>query len=216
MLGHRGSVSDTVTDTIHSVSDTVTDTIHCVVLAAGLSQRFGESKMLAPVEGEALVRRVLRTVRDARVGPVHLIVGHDGKRVAGAAGDLCDAIVENPCFAKGMGTSIAAGVTSLPQDCEAVLIVLGDQPLVRTDHLRHLAETWLNSPGGIVASGYADTAGPPIVFPHTAFGELRALDSDRGAKALLDDGRFPVTVITAGDQALDVDTPADLDALQDS
>lgn len=190
-------------------------TVHCVVLAAGLSERFGASKMLAPVAGEALIRRVLRAVRDAGVGPVHLVVGHDSERVCAAGDGLCDAVVENSHYRDGMGTSIAAGVASLPPDAGAVLILLGDQPLVRPDHLRELAAAWAADPGSVVASGYAGTAGPPVVFPRAAFPDLEALDADRGAKALLDDDRYPVTVIDADDQALDVDTMADLDGLQD-
>lgn len=192
----------------------MTTAVHCVVLAAGLSRRFGASKLLVPVAGEALIRRVMRTVCDARVGPTHLVVGHDGDRVRAAAGDLSDTVVDNPRYRDGLGTSIAAGVASLPREAEAVLIVLGDQPLVRADHLRLLAAAWAANPGHIAASGYSGTAGPPVVFPRAAFAELETLDSDEGAKRLLDGERYPLRIIDAGDQALDVDTRADLDALR--
>jgi CTP:molybdopterin cytidylyltransferase MocA len=55
-----------------------------------------------------------------------------------------------------------------------------------------------------------------VIFPRAAFPDLEALDSDKGAKALFDDERFTLTVIDADDQALDVDTRADLDAFSGS
>ena len=95
------------------------DSVHCIVLAAGTSTRFGASKMLAQFDGEPMVRRVLQTVKRAAIGPVHVVTGHDAERIAVAVDGLCDDCAHNPLYRDGMGTSIAAGIASLPSTCEA-------------------------------------------------------------------------------------------------
>ncbi|HSG98252.1 MAG TPA: nucleotidyltransferase family protein, partial [Woeseiaceae bacterium] len=116
----------------------MTDGVNCIVLAAGTASRFGASKMLADIDGEPMIRRVVRAVRQAAVGPVHVVTGHDAERIESAVAGLCDGCAHNPLYRDGIGTSIAAGVASLPSNCDAALIILGDQPLLSAEHLTRL------------------------------------------------------------------------------
>ncbi len=192
----------------------MTDNVLCIVLAAGTASRFGASKMLADIGGEPMIRRVVRTVKQAGVGPVHVVTGHDAERIASAVAGLCDGCAHNPLYRDGMGTSIAAGVASLPSDCDAAMVVLGDQPLVSADHLMQLVETWQEQPHRTVASSYDGTVGPPALFPRAQFGALAALRGDQGARDLLRDPQADVVLIECDGPMPDVDTRDDLDALK--
>ena len=191
----------------------MTDKLHCIVLAAGRSSRFGASKMLAEIDGEPLVRRVVLAVKHAGVGQVSVVTGHDAERVRLAVDDCCDDAVYNPLYLEGMGTSIAAGVASLPGDCMATLILLGDQPLVSPAHLTRLVDTWRAQPRSTIASSYGDAVGPPALFPRGQFDALIALRGDKGARDLLRDPAADVVFIECETAMPDVDTPADLDKL---
>ena len=187
--------------------------VACVVLAAGSSRRFGGTKMLASIGSDSLLRRVLREVQSSAAGRVHVVTGHDAERVAAQAADFCDETVFNPRHAQGMGTSIAAGVSSLPPGSDAVLIVLGDQPLMTAGHFDELIAAWSGHRDAICASQYENTAGAPAVFPRAAFPTLAALEGDRGAKVLLAGDEFEVMLIPCEELARDVNTPDDLAAL---
>jgi molybdenum cofactor cytidylyltransferase len=69
---------------------------------------------------------------------------------------------------------------------------------------------WQQRPDRIVAAQYTGTTGAPAIFPSELFGELAALQGDRGARALLSLHADRVVAVPMPSAALDVDTPADL------
>jgi molybdenum cofactor cytidylyltransferase len=102
----------------------------------------------------------------------------------------------------------------MPPDVEAVLIVLGDQPTIESNVFDRLVDAWTRGGRPIVAPRYSGRRGNPVLFDRTFFDELRALDGDRGARDLIDAQLAQLEVIEVPDVSpLDVDTPADYDAL---
>jgi len=83
-----------------------------------------------------------------------------------------------------MGTSLAAGIGSLPDDVDGVLIMLCDQPLITTSYLASLIDQFLNEKITI-CSGYNGITGVPAIFPRSLFGDLMSLKGDKGAGSLL-------------------------------
>ncbi len=184
--------------------------VDCIVLAAGCSSRFGATKLLAKIGDESMIRRVLKSVGSSNVSTVHLVVGHDADRVQQEAKNLCHKVVVNSEFQEGMGTSIAAGIKSLSAHCDAILIVLGDQPLVSPTQIDALIEAWLKKPELAVLSGYADASGPPSLFPRSLFHKLASLRGDAGARSWLEPGEFEVLEFEDAQQFVDIDTQEEL------
>ena len=189
------------------------ETIRIAVLAAGESKRFGSQKLLAPWRGKPLVSYCLGAAQRACPGRVLLVSGHEAEAIEAAASGGADLVVRNPDFAGGIGTSIAAAVRACPDDAAALLIALGDQPLVTADHLRALIAAWDRSPHGIVASAYAGTFGPPVLLGRAFFRALAALKGDQGAKPVLLEFRDQVVTVEFQAAAVDVDTAGDLASL---
>ena len=185
--------------------------IFAVVLAAGRSERFGATKLAAEFDGEALVRRAVRTARRSVGDRVLLVTGHEAVRIIEAAGDVCRFVVVNERYNDGMGTSIAAAARALSNRAGAMLLMLADQPLITSQHLDALLGAWNGAPDAIVATAFAGTLGPPALLPQHCFADLAKLHGDDGARRLLQDARFTVTSVWNDDAALDIDTPADLD-----
>jgi molybdenum cofactor cytidylyltransferase len=185
--------------------------IGCIVLAAGQSSRFGSTKLLESIGDQPIIRRVISAVRSSPVSFVHVVVGHDADLLIRETTTLCEQVIVNSDFEDGIGASIAAGMKSLPTDCDAVLIVLGDQPLISASILNVLVEKWLEQPHLAVLSGYLGTYGPPSLFPRNLFPELSSLCKDSGARSFLKDGEFRVVEFDDPDSFSDVDTPDDLD-----
>ena len=187
--------------------------LHAIVLAAGRSSRFGATKLTQPLGGRPLLQHALLAVRGVCPGRVNLIVGHDQAAVREAALGLCDNVIVNSDYASGIGSSIAAGIRSVRQSADAVLILLADQPLISESHLQTIRDTWTGARDEIVATTFDDTFSPPILFPAGTFDELSGLSGDAGARTVLGSGRFPVKTVEFVAAQTDVDTPADLERL---
>ena len=185
--------------------------LFALVLAAGASRRFGSTKQLAELDGEALVARAMRSAIALCGSAVVLVTGKDWRAVAAAAAP--GFFVVNPRYRDGMSTSIAAGMRVLGPLADGVLILLADQPLVTAGHLRSLETLWRENPDHIVASDWQDACGPPVIFPRSAFGDLLSLSGDAGARRIITDGRHPVLRVDFAAAAVDVDRPEDLERL---
>jgi len=182
-----------------------------VVLAAGQSLRFGHNKQLARFAGEALVRHTARALAAVEPHILAIVVGRDAARVASAA--QIPFLIVNERYAEGIGGSIAAAARALGNSADALLIGLGDQPLVPVSHYRSLAASWNGADDAIVASRYAGTLGAPALFGKRYFPELAALSGDRGAKTLFDRHAARVVELPCREATVDVDTRDDYDRL---
>ena len=187
--------------------------IFAVVLAAGSASRFGSTKQAAALGGIALVRRSVLAASKACGNRVLTVIGHDPVTVYSAMDSRSGFVIVNDDHAAGIGGSIAVAARALPRSAVAMLLVLADQPLVTATHLRALINAWSGAGDEIVATEFAATLGPPVLFPRAAFTDLASQSGDRGARALLRDRRFRLKSVRFEAAAADVDTPADLDAI---
>jgi molybdenum cofactor cytidylyltransferase len=195
-------------------------TIALVILAAGASRRFGTaSKLVADTGGEPLIARVVRRLSAARVDgapiPVTVVTGAAGDPVAVALGEAglrpAPRLVVNPQAAKGIGTSIAAGVASVDAGTRAVVITPGDMPLLTADLIERLVAAFQANGGQPVCTVLPDgTPASPILWPRRLFPGLMALDGDRGGRALLAGEPACSMVQPAPGELADIDTQDDL------
>lgn len=187
--------------------------VAAIVLAAGMSSRFGATKLTAPVLGRPLVQHALLAAREACPGQVHLVLGHAQDAIDAACDNLYDRKIINENYADGIGTSIAAGVSACHEEFDAVLILLADQAMITGAHLRSLIDGWSESGADIVVSSFAETFGPPILFALPTLDALCRLRGDQGARRIVESGKFKVEKVRCEAASVDIDTPGDLDAL---
>ncbi len=189
--------------------------IPVIVLAAGASRRLGEPKQLVIVDGETLLGRTLRVVREASVEAVHVVLGANAERIAAIVDLSKVSVVVNPDWESGLATSIHAGVQAAGSEADAVMLLVCDQPRLSVGHLRRLIEKFERLNGAvIVASEYAGMVGIPAVFPAAWFPALLSLEGDSGARKILREASDSVLTVEFDGGEVDVDTPADVEALR--
>ena len=186
------------------------DSVYALVLAAGRASRFGSTKQTAEFNGVPLVRRAVAAANQVCGDCTVLVTGHDAGAVAAACEPMRGTTVFNENFSDGLGSSIACGVRAVRDTADAVLILLADQPLVTAGHIQALVHAWLEGSAEIVATSFAGTQGPPVLFGKKCFDALCDLTGDAGAKSLFNDQRYALKAVPFEPAAIDVDTPGDL------
>jgi molybdenum cofactor cytidylyltransferase len=181
-----------------------------IVLAAGLSRRMGEPKLLLPIEGRPVVRIAVEGLLAAGLAPVVVVTGTEHQALAGALAGLPVALVNNPSPEAGQAGSIRVGIGALPPDTEAVLIALGDQPFLPPGVIAGLVSAFRATGKAIVAPRYREGRGNPVLFGRESFPELRAISGDQGARAVVERDPERVALVEIDlPMPLDVDTPED-------
>ncbi|HYA49740.1 MAG TPA: nucleotidyltransferase family protein [Streptosporangiaceae bacterium] len=186
-----------------------------LVLAAGLSRRMGQAKLLLSLDGRAIVRHAVEGVLAGGVDSVWVVTGPDAEPIRAALTGLEVQIVVNPAPEEGQAGSVRAGIAALPATADTVLIALGDQPAIAPAIIPALLAARRTSPRPIVAPRYRDGQGNPVVFKREIFPELLALTGDQGARPVIH--RDPARVEWVElDLPIppDVDTPADYEKIR--
>lgn len=189
--------------------------VAAIVLAAGRGTRFGaDPKLLALLDGKALVRHVAEAAAASRLRPVIVVTGHRAGDVEAALAGLSIRFVPNPSYADGLSTSLKAGFAALPDDAEAAAILLGDMPLIHAPLLDRMAESWMTARPAALIPVVDGRRGNPVILSRQLATEVAGLTGDAGAGALLR-SRADVREWPADDPAVlqDIDTAAALAAL---
>lgn len=186
--------------------------ISAIVLAAGPSTRFGGTKQLEPVRGKPLPQHAIDAALEAGVDEILVVLGHEAKRVRSALRLPGHArCIENPWYASGMASSLAAGLRAADASSQGAIVLLGDQPGITAQHIRVLMDAFHARRSPIVRLRFRSGPGPALLS-RQVWGEAMALEGDVGARALMD--RHPdlvEDVDVSGDAPPDVDARADLD-----
>ncbi len=86
-------------------------TVAGLLLAGGAGRRFGGPKALVRLDGELLVERGVRLLRDGGCAPVVVVLGAQAERVRAVAELPIVVVAED--WATGMGASLRAGLAAL-------------------------------------------------------------------------------------------------------
>ena len=126
-------------------------------------------------------------------------------------------ILKHRNWKNGLGSSIAFGIDHIQNawsEIEAVLVMLADQPLIDTNYLNSMTETYRLNETKIVASLYPNNnMGVPAIFNRSYFNELTQLHTDKGAKEILSKYSDKLLSLDASSMVVDLDTMEDYENL---
>jgi len=184
--------------------------IAVIILGAGKSTRMGgPNKLLARLNGKSLVRHASEAASGVSPSQALLVTGHLAEQVSAEVAGLDIVPVFNPDFEDGMASSIRAGMKALAPDTDAVIILLGDMPMITSADISAMIETYCDSPDSLIVAATADgKRGNPVLWDKRFFHELATLRGDIGARHIIAENPGFVAEVEIGSSArLDLDTP---------
>jgi len=119
--------------------------LRAVILAAGKGKRMGNSdlpKVLHALKGKPILAYVLEAVADSAVDakPV-VVVGHKAEKIRETFGDACEYVAQQEL--KGTGDAVRCARQALEGTAKHVMVLVGDQPLMRGATMRRIADMHL-------------------------------------------------------------------------
>lgn len=189
--------------------------VRAIILAAGESSRMGRPKLLLPWGKTTVLGQTIKNIQESAVFDTIVVTGAEAESVTAIAGDLGVPTLLNENFASGeMLSSLQKAVGRLPEKIEAVLVMLGDQPLVGPDTIDQILVAYWQGKGEIIAPQYRSQRGNPVLIGRRYFNDLLSLPPGGAPRDLLK--RNPVYLVPVETKSvlLDIDDPRDYDQLQ--
>lgn len=189
-----------------------------IILAAGMSKRFGSPKQLIRLKEGYMLEYVIRASLASRLSKVFLVLGYHRKIILETLSDNIECfqnnrleLIINRHYRQGMSTSIRAGLASIKNAFGSVMFLLGDQPLIDSGLINLMLKQFYRSDKNICAPVYKGKRGNPTIFSGKYFNLLENAKGDSG-------GRDTIMANPNDILAIDTDSPAcvfDVDTMDD-
>jgi molybdenum cofactor cytidylyltransferase len=190
--------------------------IAAIILAAGMSKRMGQPKLLLPWEGTTVLGKVIKTFKQAGIEYILVVTGGDRELVETNLTELATQFptrsVFNPEFAQAeMLSSLQRGLAALPSEAEAALIGLGDQPQVQARTVRRVCAAFVKSGAPLVVPSYQLRRGHPWLVARSLWGELIKVPPSQSPRSFLQRHDSDIYYVNIDTPSIleDLDTPED-------
>lgn len=185
--------------------------IYGLILAAGESKRMGQPKLLLPYGEGTVIESVLKAAHGSRLNATLVVCPPRDARILELVERFSFQVVINPQPEKGMLSSVVIGLNRIPQEAEAVVVILGDQPAVASSLIDLLIIGYRVKGSGIIVPVYKQKRGHPVLLDLKYREEISQLNPEIGLRALLRMYPDDVLEIPVNEPAavLDIDTPED-------
>jgi molybdenum cofactor cytidylyltransferase len=184
--------------------------ISAILLAAGESRRMGSPKALLHYQGQTFIERICTAFLTAGVDELIVVLGARAEEIGRAlpAHPVLRSVV-NFRYSQGQLSSLMVGIGALSPESEAAIVNLVDHPLVSSETIKAVLDSFRAAPVPIVIASYHGKRGHPVLFSSQVYGEILAAPLDQGAKVVVRKDPARVREIPLDDPGIlaDIDTP---------
>lgn len=193
--------------------DNTFDTLTCLVMASGMSKRFGSNKLLADFNGHTLFENAVCISRFVKFGKTLAVT-----RTPDIA-RLCVRehipVLKHDCPLRNEMIHLSVSRILDHHTPDGILFLPSDQPLISQYSLQLLCLTFLYHIDKICRLSYDGIGGSPVIFSKKFYDELLSLPKGKGGSFLAEKYPAQVILVPAREQyeLSDIDTPFDLAGL---
>jgi len=194
--------------------------IGAVILAAGMSRRMGQPKVLMRLNGKTLVNYPIQLATIHQLQPIVVVAGKyiDEMKKSLKVTQGVD-FVFNPDYESGMASSLKLGIQTVDAKVDAVIVFLADQPFIPNEVVQSLIDHYvLHKEEGvrIVRPQYDGVLGHPILFDWSLFNEFKTINGDQGGRNVIQNNRQYLKIVSFRNRnwGVDIDTPEEYATMQ--
>ena len=206
-------------------------TVGCVIMASGLSRRFGANKLLADFCGQPMLCRAFAATATPGIAARIVVTRSEDVQALCRTQGVPVLLHSLPGRNDTVRLGLSALLEQLPE-LSGCMFLPGDQPLLRRESVGSLVDFYREQPcpaewqketereifrlGAVAENDPAPLVGSPVLFGSSFFSELLTLPENKGGNVLLK--KYPAQVrtvcIAAPMELLDADTPQVLQQLE--
>lgn len=192
------------------------DQIAGIILAAGGSTRFGETKQLADWNGKTLINHVIDIAITSQLDPIIVVLGSDYDSIYGNISLKNQVVIcKNEEWSLGQSTSLKKGVDTLGRTDIPFIFLLCDQPQISSEIVIGIKDRYIKNKNDIVVMSVNGKLIPPILFNPKCISGIRELSGDRGGRYLIEKYNYGVFLQKDNNLLLDIDTKEDYVKIKD-
>ena len=161
--------------------------ISCILLSAGLSQRFGSPKALVQLpDGQLVIEHLQQNLLDSNIDEIIIVLGAYVNEIKPRIFKHNKVtFVYNKDFLLGQTSSFKVGLQNVSTKSQAVMLLPVDFSLVQTETFNILIEQFNHHPQKIVIPSYSGKNGHPPIFPIYLSPEFLALENNFGLNTVI-------------------------------
>ena len=159
-------------------------TVGCVIMASGLSRRFGANKLLADFCGQPMLCRAFAATATPGISARIVVTRSEEVQALCRAHGVPVLLHSLPGRNDTVWLGLSALLEQLPE-LSGCMFLPGDQPLLRRESVGSLVDFYREHPEHIAALGHDGVRGNPCLFPARLFPELLALQGDHGGNQVI-------------------------------
>ncbi|MBC7713064.1 MAG: nucleotidyltransferase family protein [Rhizobacter sp.] len=185
--------------------------VSCLLLCAGKSSRTSpDHKLLMKIDDLSILKRTAHEIVNAQFFEVIAVAGYESEQIRDELQGLPLKIIDNESYARGMHSSIKAGLRMLSPEADYFAVCLADQPMMDHNDYNFIINTVSeNKNKKLFRPMFEGKQGNPAVISKEFITEiLKHEDTDKGCSYLFE--RYPQEVANISMQnhstLIDVDT----------
>jgi molybdenum cofactor cytidylyltransferase len=191
-----------------------------IILAAGMSTRFGKMKQLLELGDSTILSMVIDTALKSDLERVVLVLGHKADAVRASLGDRLFnsrlVILKNQRYEEGMSTSLKCGLMDTREEFPSIMVLMGDQPLLSHEIINLMLRSFRSSDKDICVPVFKGKRGLPVCFTGRFYDDILGITGDMGAREII--GKNPDEVLTVEVEDskvfMDIDNEKDFEGLK--
>ena len=185
-----------------------------IILAAGQSKRMlNDNKLLIKINKKTMLEKMVTTSLNSSADNTVLVLGYQSDIMQEIVNDKKIITIVNKDFAKGLSSSLQCGISALPDDCDAAVIILADMPSIESTVIDNIINSFNpKKNNSIIIPTFNNKKGNPILLDRKFFPDILRVKGDKGAKDIIVNNKNSILEVPQKNSAVlnDIDTKEDL------